>query len=979
MHRSKLADQLLGQIQTENGASVLMISEQYENKARTGWMSDNTNTAAIWLPNPKDVTVTHQGKGDGYVWAQTEEIAYVSCYLTPNEPIDAFQQKLNKMEDDIIGFKEKLLLAGDFNAKAVEWGMTSTDSRGKRILEMASRLGLNVINLGNTSTFRRPGYGETIPDVTFASEAISAMISNWKVMECYTASDHQYITWNIGADIERQKKSRMTGWNTSKLNEGNLVYVIENSPENSQIKANHGTAEELTKQLTNLITKACDASMPRRKSGCDPRKPKYWWTEEISDLRKECLRHRRKLLREKRNNTQEPCQSSLEYKTKRKELKSAIEKSKREHWNLLINEVENDPWGLGYKIVTDKILPKTAGPVLGEKEMIRIVDALFPDHPTLMYTPMEVEEKTPTIIPFSEDELLCATNSLRSKKAPGPDGIPTEILKVIAKSNPEILLNVLNTCLREMNFPKQWKTQRLVLISKGKGDPNSPSAYRPLCMLNTLGKLYEKMLQPRLHEAVENGGGLSKMQHGFRKGFSTIGAIQEVVKTANETQRGNRFSRNLLILVTLDVKNAFNSASWRHILEALEKLNNPRYLINILSSYLSDRRLIFDTMEGPRSKEITAGAAQGSILGPDLWNIFYDGVLRLEMTEGTRLIGYADDVAALIESRNIDDAQRKLNQTMRRVLTWMEHHGLSLAMEKTEITIITPKRMPENIGFNIENEVIATQNSLKYLGITIDRKLNFWEHIKRAADKASKTTTQLSRLMANVGGASSSKRKVIMAVTHSILLYGSEIWADSLKHEKYRKRMAAVQRRGALRITSAYRTVSEPAVLVIAGVIPVALLAEERKQVYQTKQELGKKSAAEEARKNTLAKWQTIWESEQRGRWTAKLIPKLKPWIERKHGEVTYHLTQLLTGHGCFNKYLFNLNIKNSAACDFCEADTDDVEHTLFVCRRWDKYRAGISNFTADTIIEGMILDESIWKKVVSFAEAVLRVKAEKK
>lgn len=977
MHRSKLADELLNQIQQETQASILFISEQYKNKHKKGWFADTTNTAAIWVTNPKIMNIKSQGKGEGYVWIQTHNATYyISCYFTPNEPIDTFQNKLNSLEDDMRMFQGRIILAGDFNAKALEWGMPTTDSRGRRILEMTARLALNVINTGNTTTFRRPGYSETIPDVTFASEAITPDIKNWRVREFYTGSDHQYITWNTGTSDEIPKKSHATRWNTAKLNVENLVFAIQNSRD--VLNNSNGTAEDLTKKTVKLIRQACDVSMPRIKCNGSQKKSKYWWNNEINDTRKECLRLRRKLTRANRINDQDSTQLALKYKTLRRKLKIEIRSSKRSKWEALTMEVNNDPWGLGYKIVTDKILSKTAGPVLDEVKMRKIVDTLFPNHPSLKNVPRQNEEPNLDIVLFSKEELMLASSYLQNKKAPGPDSIPTEVLKAIAKTTPEILLNLLNTCLNERYFPKEWKIQRLVLIPKGKGDPNSPSAYRPLCMLNTMGKLYEKLLQARLMTAVEDAGGLSNKQHGFRKGFSTIGAIKEVVQAAHNTQHGNRFSRNFLMLVTLDVKNAFNSASWKHILDALEHIFKiPVYLMAILRSYLSDRRLIFDTLTGTKEREITAGAAQGSILGPDLWNIFYNSVLEIEMPGETSLVGYADDVAALVRARNTDDAQRKLNQVMRRILTWMEEHDLSLATEKTEIVIITPSRMPTDIDLLVGSQVIRVQKTVKYLGVQIDQKLNFWEQIKNASDKASKTTTQLSRLMANVRGPSSSKRKLIMAVTHSILLYGSEIWADSLQQKKYRKRMAAAQRRGALRIASAYRTVSEPAVLVIAGVIPIDLLAEERKNVYDKKGHLGKKKAAEEARDLTVRKWQRAWEEETRGRWTAKLIPTIEPWLNRKHGEVTFYITQFLSGHGCFRAYLHKMKLKESPACGYCDAENDDAEHTFFICPRWANQRKEAGNINIENVMEKMIANEDIWQKFTIFAEIVLKIKQE--
>ena len=127
-------------------------------------------------------------------------------------------------------------------------------------------------------------------------------------------------------------------------------------------------------------------------------------------------------------------------------------------------------------------------------------------------------------------ELSLAVAQLAAAKAPGSDGIPAEILGIVAKRRPEILLNLYNTCLVAGVFSKDCKTARLILIDKGKGgDLDSSSSYRTLSLLNTLGKFFELLLRPRIQQVVWDAGGLNDRQYGFRQGRSTIGAIRKVV------------------------------------------------------------------------------------------------------------------------------------------------------------------------------------------------------------------------------------------------------------------------------------------------------------------------------------------------------------------------------------------------------------------------------------------------------------------
>ena len=109
-----------------------------------------------------------------------------------------------------------------------------------------------------------------------------------------------------------------------------------------------------------------------------------------------------------------------------------------------------------------------------------------------------------------------------------------------------------------------------------------------------------------------------------------------------------------------------------------------------------------------------------------------------------------------------------------------------------------------------------------------------------------------------------------------------------------------------MRITSAYRTVSDPAVLEIAGTIPVHLLAAERMKIYKAKS--AGNHITSHFGEGTISKWQRRWNDDVRGRWTARLIPDIRPWSGRKCGEVNYYVAQMLSGHVYFRKYLHRMD-----------------------------------------------------------------------
>ena len=178
-----------------------------------------------------------------------------------------------------------------------------------------------------------------------------------------------------------------------------------------------------------------------------------------------------------------------------------------------------------------------------------------------------------------------------------------------------------------------------------------------------------------------------------------------------------------------------------------------------------------------------------------------------------------------------------------------------------------------------------------------------------------------------------------MSTTQEVLLYGSEIWADAVKKQCHRKVLSAVQRTAALRVASSYRTVSLAAVLVISSTIPIDLLVLERRKLWANKNGENR-ITKEEARAETILAWQERWQNETYGRWTARLIPELKAWLERKVGEVNFYITQFLSGHGYFQKYLNKMRKTEHPGCIYGDADDDDAEHTFFHCQRWLQERA---------------------------------------
>lgn len=961
LNRCKAAQHLLLQTATEKKADVMIISEQ--NKTLPHWYSDTDGKSAIAMHQA--ITPEEVGNpGQGYAWVRVQGIRIYSCYVSPNITMDDFRDYLDRLETSIRAGCGEVILAGDFNAKNAEWGSNSNDQRGTELAELIASLDLHVCNVGSSPTFER-GSSSSILDLTFASPRIANLTIDWKVLEEETMSDHKYITFMIGAQTRTQDQLQI-GWCRKKLDPQKLQKYLDDRepPQNAQ-------------DLMETIKGACDAAMPRTRSTQNYRKPQHWWTSEIAELRKAALAARRKYQRAARRGPADA--ENHTFKDARKGLRLAIKRSQDTCWRKLCNEVNHNPWGTAYKMVMRKIGRRPAIPT---NLIPKIVSELFPTHDSVERT---AEQVTASVPPITLEELEVASRRLHPGKAPGPDGVPNEALKVAVRTHPAMFQGVYERCMKDGVFPKPWKMARLVLLKKGDKPADQPSSYRPLCMLDTTGKLFERILCNRIEEALASKGtGLAENQYGFRKGRSTIDAINRVMAEVSDAGKGTIYERQLCVLITLDVANAFNSASWEAILNAIAEKKVPGYLTSVVRNYLCDREVTH--AESQETINLTSGVPQGSVLGPLLWGVMYDGLLTEKMPEGITMVGFADDVAIVGRSWRVDHLEDIVNKALGAVHKWMTEHQLRLATHKTEAVMLTRKKGYRKPTFVVGGHQVTTKNSLKYLGVEIDSGRRFKVHEQAIGHKATRTAQALSRILPNIGGSTTAKRKLLASVVHSQLLYAAPVWEPLLDHRPdsvvplkgdTAKNMKAAQRIMALRVTRAYRTVSFEAVTLLAAMPPIMLLAKERTAVQNAN---NKSQALQDARRGTMVTWQQNWENAVKGRWTYTLIRDVEKWVNRRYGETDYFLTQALTNHGCFNAYLHKIKKAASPKCSMCDAEIDDAKHTLFECDAYENWRQHLyaeigHTLTPQDLIETMLKGKEIWDLIAAYIHRVMEHK----
>jgi len=180
------------------------------------------------------------------------------------------------------------------------------------------------------------------------------------------------------------------------------------------------------------------------------------------------------------------------------------------------------------------------------------------------------------------------------------------------------------------------------------------------------------------------------------------------------------------------VANAFNSAPWERIDATLIDKSFPPNLINMIRSYFENRCIITD--EGRYS--VSTGVLQGSVIGPILWNIFYDGLKRLDYPDGVHIVCFADDAAIVATGHNTWHLERNMNDALQMVVAWMALQGLTISSTKSTAVMLTTKRRYVKPVIHINGTVIELSDSVRYLGIRLSSVLGFRKHIEVVSEKA---------------------------------------------------------------------------------------------------------------------------------------------------------------------------------------------------------------------------------------------------
>lgn len=327
----------------------------------------------------------------------------------------------------------------------------------------------------------------------------------------------------------------------------------------------------------------------------------------------------------------------------------------------------------------------------------------------------------------NENDIVESVVALKSN-ATGEDGIPLRFVKIILPHLLRPLTHIINYCLASSTFPDNWKAARIIPVAK-KSLPSLPSDYRPISILPTLSKVFEKILAKQIVGHLNRNSLLSPFQSGFRPQHSCATAMVKILDDIRQ-----QYDRSYLtVLCLLDFSKAFDRVNHSILCRKLRHyFGFSDRAVRLISSYLSNRfQRVLVGEHFSNVKYLREGVPQGSILGPVLFCMFINDISHVCKSVSFHL--YADDVQIYL-SRPVgllEDLFHRINSDLSAIYIWSVENGLTLNPSKTQAILISKKYYEPDFlpPLLLSNTQIKFVDKVTTLGFKINTSLSCHDHI----------------------------------------------------------------------------------------------------------------------------------------------------------------------------------------------------------------------------------------------------------
>ena len=747
-----------------------------------------------------------------------------SVYLPPG---NAFPR--SELSQLIAELPSPMLILGDFNGHHKLWGCREIDVRGRVLERVILEECLSVLNTGTRTHITMPSGTTSALDLSLSSPQLIPLFT-WHVADDPMGSDHFPVLLKYNSRVSLG--TRPQRWNIRRANweefEGELEQAFSSD-----------TAEPPTvEEFTDRTLEAARKSIPRT-SGNPLRTPVPWWTQEC----KEAIRARRRAFRAfDRHSTIE---NAIAFRKARAKAKRVVLEAKRLSWRKYVEKLNrcspiSQVWSQikqisgrfsaplspvlrsqGQDILDPCDVANEIGRAFAERCSTGNSDQLFLQHKRRSEAE-EIDFSTTEELsynqPFSLKELRSAIAGLRCVSE-GPDEIHNDMLKHLPSTVIRALLATFNKLWERGQFPAAWREAIVVPLLKPGKSGTDPLHYRPISLTSSLCKLMERLVNARLAWFLESNRILTPAQCGFRKNRSTVDhlvSLDTVIRMAFKERRH-------VGAVFFDLEGAYDT-TWRHgILMKAFKCGIRGAMGCFLRNFLRER--FFRVRVGNHLSERFLqenGVPQGGVLSVALFALAINDVGNVLPPSIGRSL-FVDDFAIWCSSLSTPAMERRLQMAVSRLERWASLNGFRFSTMKTKAMHFCRRRGNcPRVPLRLYGEVIPVESSVRFLGVLLDKRLTYQEHIKSLRLKCTKAMNILKCVSRTTYG---SDRATLLLLYRSLIRsrldYACIVYDSACA--TYKRTLDTVHNAALRLVTGAFRTSPVSSILVEVNEPPLSI------------------------------------------------------------------------------------------------------------------------------------------------------------